>query len=63
MGGKVYVAWKRKMLYDVTLHDVVGGHLSGTKHQPRPLGFSPTRPTERERERNMLIISSSVIEY
>ena len=24
--GKVYVAWKRKMLHDITLHDVVGGH-------------------------------------
>ena len=23
---KVYVAWKRKMLHDVALHDVIGGH-------------------------------------
>ena len=22
---KVYVAWKRKMLHDVALHDVIGG--------------------------------------
>ena len=26
ISGKVYVAWKRKMLHDVTLHDVTGGH-------------------------------------
>ena len=26
IGGKVYVAWKRKMLHDETLHDVIGGH-------------------------------------
>ena len=25
IGGKVYLAWKQKMLYDVTLH-VIGGH-------------------------------------
>ena len=25
-GGKVYVAWKRRMLHDVKLHDVIGGH-------------------------------------
>ena len=24
--GKVYVAWKRKMLHDVALLDVIGGH-------------------------------------
>ena len=24
--GKVRVAWKHKMLRDVTLHDVIGGH-------------------------------------
>ena len=23
---KVYVAWKRRMLHDVALHDVIGGH-------------------------------------
>ena len=23
---KVYVAWKRKMLYDVALHEVIGRH-------------------------------------
>ena len=26
ISGKVYVAWKREMLHDVTLHDVTGGH-------------------------------------
>ena len=26
ISGKVYVAWKRKMLHDVALHDVIGGH-------------------------------------
>ena len=26
ISGKVYVAWKREMLLDVTLHDVTGGH-------------------------------------
>ena len=26
IGGKVYVAWKRKMLHDETLHDVTDGH-------------------------------------
>ena len=26
IGGKVYVAWKHKMLHDETLHDVIGGH-------------------------------------
>jgi len=26
IGGKVYVAWKRKMLHDETLHDVIDGH-------------------------------------
>ena len=26
ISGKVYVALKRKMLHDVTLHDVIGGH-------------------------------------
>ena len=26
IGGKVYVAWKRKMRHDITLHDVVSGH-------------------------------------
>ena len=26
ISGKVYVAWKRKMLHDVGLHDVIGGH-------------------------------------
>ena len=26
MKGKIYVAWKRKMLHDVALHDVIGGH-------------------------------------
>ena len=25
ISGKVYVAWKRKMLHDVALHDVIGG--------------------------------------
>ena len=25
-GGKVYVAWKRKMLHDETLNDVIDGH-------------------------------------
>jgi len=24
--GKAYVAWKRKMLHDKTLHDIIGGH-------------------------------------
>ena len=24
--GKVYVAWKRKMLHDKMLHDIIGGH-------------------------------------
>ena len=22
----IYVAWKRKMLHDVALHDIIGGH-------------------------------------
>ena len=26
ISGKVYVARKRKMVYDVALHDVIGGH-------------------------------------
>ena len=26
IGVKVYVAWKQKMLHDVMLHDVIGGH-------------------------------------
>ena len=26
ISGEVYVAWKRKMLHDVVLHDVIGGH-------------------------------------
>ena len=26
ISGDVYVAWKRKMLHDVVLHDVIGGH-------------------------------------
>ena len=25
IGGKVYAAWKQKMLHDVTLHDVSAG--------------------------------------
>ena len=25
-GGKLYVTWKRKMLHEVTLHDVISGH-------------------------------------
>ena len=25
ISGKVYVVWKRKMLHDVALHDVIGG--------------------------------------
>ena len=24
--GKVYIAWKRKILHGVTIHDVNGGH-------------------------------------
>ena len=26
ISGKVYVAWKGKMLHDVALHDVISGH-------------------------------------
>ena len=26
IGVKVCVAWKQKMLHDVMLHDVIGGH-------------------------------------
>ena len=26
IGSKVYVAWKQKMLHDVTLHEVIDGH-------------------------------------
>ena len=26
IGGRVCVAWKRKMLHDKTLHDVIGGY-------------------------------------
>ena len=26
ISGKVYVAWKLKMLHDVALHDVIGAH-------------------------------------
>ena len=59
---KVYVAWKRKMLHDVSLHDVIGGHqayihreIHGTSIGASNFastsfpGFSPTRPLERER--------------
>ena len=51
IGGKVYVAWKRKMLHDVTLHDVVGGHLADTKNQLRSqCSLLPAIRSERERE-------------
>ena len=30
---KVYVAWNRKMLYDVALHDVIGGHQEYMAHR------------------------------
>ena len=32
ISGKVYVAWKRKMLHDVALHDVIGGHQAYILH-------------------------------
>ena len=30
IGGKVCVAWKHKMLHDVTLHNVIGRHQAYT---------------------------------
>ena len=32
ISGKVYVAWKRKMLHDVSLHYVIGGHQAYILH-------------------------------
>ena len=32
IGGKVYVAWKRIMLHDVTLQDLIGGHQAYIKN-------------------------------
>ena len=42
ISGEVYVAWKRKMLHDAVLHDVIGGHQAYIYREIYgPMNFAP----------------------
>ena len=62
--GKVYVAWKRKILHDVGLHDVIGGHQAyihrkiGTFMAHRILHLAKTTRGSRDPRARKEIINS-----
>ena len=64
ISGKVYVAWKRKILHDVGLHDVNGGHQAyihrkiGTFMAHRILHLAKTTRGSRDQGARKEIINS-----